>query len=160
MWFFMISAYILSIISFFMLCLMMIQGYSPQVFLPFPPLVFLIYTCIVYFFTETLIIFFFVGTGVSVRDYSKDNNLSDEYRKKSLAITYKLYPPTMLNLLFMIILFVLPGAVHTGKFPWAWYQYYFVFCLWHFVYTTIIQHQCFRDNTENILAMSGITRKT
>ena len=160
MWFFMISSYILSLITFVMLFLMLMQGYMPKMFLPIPPLVFLIYTSIVYFFTETLIIFFFVGTGVSVRDYSKEKNLSDEYRKKSLAIKYRLYPPTMLNLLFMIILFVLPGAVHTGKLPWIVYQYYFVFCLWHFVYTSVIQHKCFRDNTENILSMSGITRTT
>lgn len=121
-------------------------------------LTFLILTSVVYCFTETVVIFFFVGTGVSVRDYSKEKNLPDDYRKRSLAIKYKLYPPTMLNLLFMIILFILPGAVHLGKIPLIAYQSYFVFCLGHFVYTKVIQHKCFQENTENILAMSGLTR--
>ena len=158
MWFFMISCYLLSLATFGMLFLLMMQGYMSLPFLHVPPLVFLIFTSMVYFFTETSVIFFFVGTGVSVRDYSQEHHLPDDYRQRSLAIKHKLYPPTMLNLLLMIILFVLPGAVHTGKVPWIAYQYYFIFCLWHFVYTKITQHHCFRENTENILAMSGIKR--
>ena len=158
MWFFMISSYLLSVLTLGMLLILMMQGYMTIPFLKIPHLTFLILTSIVYFFTETLIIFFFVGTGVSVRDYSKENNLSEEYRKRSLSIKYKIYPPTMLNLLFMILLFILPGFVHAGKIPWVVYQYYFVFCLWHYIYTKIVQHHSFRENTENILAMSGITR--
>lgn len=152
----MISCYLLSLLTLGMLSLLFLQ--SLNIALPLPPLVFLIFTSIVYCLTETLVIFFFVGTGVSVKEYSQANHLSDDYRKKSLAIKFKIYPPTMLNLLLMIILFVLPGAVHTGKIPLVVYQIYFLTCLAHFVYTKLIQHNCFRENTENILAMSGITR--
>ncbi len=148
MWFFMISCYVLSAVTFAMLLSLLTVS----------SLVFLILTSMVYCFTETLVIFFFVGTGVSVRDYSKDNNLPESFRKRSLAIKYKIYPPTMLNLLFMIVLFILPGAVHAGKIPMAAYSIYLVFCLGHYVYTKLIQHDCFRANTENILAMSGIAR--
>lgn len=158
MWFFMISCYILSLLTSVMLFAMLLQNQIALPFLKIPALTFTILTSIVYFFTETLVIFFFVGTGVSVRDYSKEKNLSDEYRQRSLAIKHKLYPPTMLNLLLMIVLFVLPGVIHIGKFQGMYYHYYFLLCLWHYVYTKIIQHQCFKENTENILAMSGIKR--
>lgn len=160
MWFFMIASYVLSLLTLLMLGTLMLQSYMTIPFLKIPQLTFLILTSIVYFFTETLVIFFFVGTGVSIRDYTQEKNLPQDYRKRSLAIKHKIYPPTMLNLLLMIILFVLPGAVYAGKIPWMVYQYYFVFCLWHFIYTKLIQHQAFRDNTENILAMSGVTRST
>lgn len=158
MWFFMISSYLLSLLTFIMLLIMMLQSFIVMPFFKIPALTFLVLTSIVYCFTETLIIFFFVGTGVSVRDYSKENHLSDEYKKRSLNIKYKIYPPTMLNLLFMIILFILPGAVHAGKVPAAVYQGFFMVCLAHYVYTKIVQHECFRDNTDNILAMAGIKR--
>jgi hypothetical protein len=156
MWFFMISSYLLSALTFLMLLIMMLQSFVVIPSFQIPALTFLVLTSIVYCFTETLIIFFFVGTGVSVRDYSKDNNLSDEYRKKSLAIKFRVYPPTMLNLLLMITLFILPGAVHAGKISTVLYQCFFGVCVAHYVYTKIIQHECFRDNTNNILAMSGI----
>lgn len=158
MWFFMISCYVLSLLTFIMLLIMMLQSFIMIPFFKIPALTFIVLTSIVYCFTETLVIFFFVGTGVSVRDYSKDNHLSDEYKKRSLGIKYRIYPPTMLNLLLMIILFILPGAVHTGKISAIVYQVFFLICLAHYIYTKIIQHECFRDNTDNILAMSGIKR--
>ena len=158
MWFFMIACYVLSLLTFLMLLIMMVQSFIMAPFFGVPALTFLVLTSIVYCFTETLVIFFFVGTGVSVRDYSKDNNLSDEYKKRSLGIKYRLYPPTMLNLLLMIILFILPGAVHADKIPTVVYQISLLICLGHYVYTKIVQHACFKDNTNNILAMSGITR--
>jgi len=160
MWFFMISCYVLSLLTFLMLLVMMMQSFIMMPFFKIHALTFLVLTSIVYCFTETLVIFFFVGTGVSVRDYSKDNNLSDEFKKRSLGIKHRLYSPTMLNLLFMIILFIMPGAVHADKIPPAAYQLFFVVCLAHYVYTKIVQHECFRDNTNNILAMSGIALRT
>lgn len=159
MWFFMISIYVLSLLTFGLLFVMLVQGFNvPLIVTLPPPLIVLLLASIVYSLTETLVIFFFVGTGVSVRDYSQEHNLPDDYRKRSLAIKYRLYPPTMLNILLMVILFVLPGAVHAGKVPWIVYQYYFFLCLGHFVYTKLVQHACFRENTENILAMSGVKR--
>lgn len=160
MWFFMISCYVLSLVTSIMLFILMLQNYITVPFVKISPLTFLVFTSMVYCFTETLVIFFFVGTGVSIRDYSKEKNLSDGYRQRSLAIKHKLYPPTMLNLLLMIVLFVLPGVIHIGKFQNIYYHYYFILCLWHYVYTKIIQHECFKANTENILAMSGIQRST
>jgi len=158
MWFFMISCYILSLLTVIMLFLMMLQGSVHFSFGKIDPLTFNILTSIVYLFTETLVIFFFVGTGVSVRDYTQLKNLPEDYRRTSLAIKRKLYPPTMLNLLLMVVLFILPGAVHAGKMPGIVYQYFFFFCLAHYFYTKIMQHRCFKENTENILAMSGVTR--
>jgi hypothetical protein len=119
-------------------------------------LTFMILTCIVYSFTETLVIFFFVGTGVSVKEYSREHHMDEGFHKRSIAIKHKVYPPLMLNILFMIILFVLVGAVDTRRMP-AWiYQIIFIGCLAHYIQTKIIQHVCFKDNTQIILEMSGV----
>jgi hypothetical protein len=119
-------------------------------------LTFMILTSIVYLLTETLVIFFFVGTGVSIKEYTLERRLKTDFHHKSIAIKRKVYPPLLLNMLCMIILFIGLGGVDTGKVAVEWYRGYFLLCLAHFIYAKMIQHHCFKDNTFNILEMSGI----
>lgn len=156
MWFFMNSCYFLSLLTFVML----LTGLA-QSFLHFPVghaghLTFMVLTCIVYFFTETLVIFFFVGTGVSIKEYTRDHQVDPKYHQRSIAIKQRVYPPLMLNLLIMIILFVLVGAADTHRMPMGLYQLIFIGCLIHYVKIKIIQHHCFKDNTRIILDMAGV----
>jgi amino acid permease len=116
----------------------------------------MVLTSIIYSFTETLVIFFFVGTGVSVKEYTHDHQADPQYHQRSIAIKHRVYPPLMLNLLIMIILFVLAGAADTRRVPMGLYQLIFMGCLTHYVKTKIIQHHCFRDNTRIILDMAGV----
>ena len=156
MWIFMYSCYILSIATFFMLLIALAQSFLNFSVFNATHLLFMILTSIIYSFTETLVIFFFVGTGVSVKEYTLEHKLSHDFHKRSIAIKRKVYPPLMLNLLFMIILFVLVGAVDTGRVAQWVYQIFFIFCIAHYIHIKIIQNQCFRDNTRIILDMSGI----
>lgn len=156
MWFFMITCYVTSLLSFIMLGIALLQSYFHFHVFRANEVTFIILTSIVYLFTETLIMFFFVGTGVSIKEYTQAHRLKPDFHKKSLAIKFKVYPPQLLNILFMMVLFIMVGAVDTGRIPeWA-YQLFFWFCLAHYIFIKKIQNQCFRDNTENILAMSGL----
>lgn len=150
------TCYVLSFLSLVMLLLAFLQSFLHFFIFQANEVTFIILTSIVYLFTETLIIFFFVGTGVSVKEYSLEHKLAPDYHRQSIAIKRRVYPPQLLNMLFMMTLFILVGAVDTGRLP-AWvFKAYFLFCLWHFLYAKKIQHDCFRDNTANILKMSGI----
>jgi len=156
MWFFMNTCYFLSLLTFLILLIGLLQSFTHFSVLAANHVTFMILVSIVYCLTETLVIFFFVGTGVSVKEYTRDHNLDVQYHKRSIAIKHRVYPPLMLNLLFMIILFVLVGAVDTDRMP-AWiYQLIFIACLAHYIKVKIIQHGCFKDNTKIILEMSGI----
>jgi len=155
----MISCYLLSFLSFLMLLVAMLQNYFHFRVFAANEITFIVLTSIIYLFTETLIIFFFVGTGVSIKEYTIENKLAGTYHQKSIAIKRKVYPPQLLNMLFLMTLFVLIGAVDTGKIPLWSYRVYFIFCLWHFAYAKKIQHVAFRENTDNVLAMSGVERK-
>jgi len=156
----MITCYGMSLITFVMLLIALLQSYFSFNVFQANHLTFIILTSIVYLFTETLIIFFFVGTGVSVKEYVYEHHLSSDYHKKSIRIKQKVYPPLLLNMFFMIILFIMVGAVDAGYVAQWTYQLFFVFCLGHFIYVKKIQNECFRDNTENILAMSGVKQTT
>lgn len=159
MWFFMHSCYILTALTFVSLWIAFFQSFLKFQVFHADHVTFMIFTSILYSFTETLVIFFFVGTGVSVKEYTIDHKLDSSYHKRSIGIKRKVYPPLMLNLLFMIILFVLVGAVDTYRFPgWLYYLIFFG-CIVHYVKIKIIQNSCFRDNTQIILDMSGINKK-
>ncbi len=119
---------------------------------------FLILTAIVYLFTETLIIFFFVGTGVSVKEYMLEHKIHGNFHQRMIAIKRFMYPAQMLNLLILMTAFILYGAADTGKIPQFVYQGLLLAGIIHFCYAKRIQHQSFRDNTFIILEMSGIKK--
>jgi len=156
MWFFMNTCYVLSLITFLILLTAFIQSFLNFSVIQANHTTFMILASIIYCFTETLVIFFFVGTGVSVKEYTHDHNLDTQYHKRSIAIKHRVYPPLMWNLLFMIILFVLVGAVDTHRMPLWLYQVIFISCLFHYLKAKVIQHNCFKDNTQIILDMSGV----
>ena len=156
MWFFMNTCYAMSLVTFLMLILAFLQNCFHFFIFRANEVTFIILASIVYLFTETLVIFFFVGTGVSIKEYSLEHHLKPDYHRQSISIKRKVYPPLLLNMLFMMTLFVLIGAVDTGRFSPRLFQIYFLFCLGHFLYAKKIQHVCFKENTINILRMSGV----
>lgn len=152
----MYSCYISSLLTILCLFLGFVQSFSGFPIWKADHVTFMILTSIIYAFAETLIIFFFVGTGVSIRDYTKDHNLPPTFHQRSIAVKRKIYPPQMLNMLFMIVLFVMVGAVDTGRVAKWVYQTLFVFCIFDYLRNKIIQNECFKNNTNIILEMSGI----
>lgn len=156
MWFFMITCYVMSLLTFLSLTTGLFQSvFKFPVFSANHP-VFMIFTSVLYCFTETLVIFFFVGTGVSIKEYTQQHNLPLTFRKESLKIKREVYPPLMMNMLYMIILFVLVGAVDTHRVPVYIYVPFFIFCVLDYIRIKWIQNQCFRKNTGLILRMSGL----
>ena len=159
MWFFMNTCYVLSLLTFGVLVIAFLQSFLHFHVMQANHVTFMILTSILYFFTETLVIFFFVGTGVSIKEYTINHKLNPEHHKHSVAIKRRVYPPLLLNMLFMIILFVLVGAVDTHRFPKWLYSFVFFSCIIHYVRIKIVQHQCFRDNTRIVLSMSDVAHQ-
>ena len=86
MWFFMISCYILSLLSFITLITALLQSFLEFLVFNANQITFIILTSIIYLFTETLVIFFFVGTGVSIKEYSQAQKISLDFYKKTIQI--------------------------------------------------------------------------
>ena len=152
----MISCYVFTFLSIAMLITTGFQGYFHFNIFHANHATFALLTTIIYLFTETLVIFFFVGTGVSIRDYTQEHHLDQKFRKRSLEIKRRVYPPMLLNMLLVMILFISGGAVDTGRFPGWLHGVLFFACLGHFLFAVKIQHRSFREDTAIILEMSGI----
>ena len=158
MWFFMITCYIFSALSFLMLLIVFAQSFVSFKVISASPLSFLILTSIIYLFTETLVMFFFVGTGVSVKEYMLEKKISGNFHQRSIKIKRRVYPPQLLNILIVMTAFILFGAADTHKISSWIYRAALVVGIIQFIQTKIIQNDCFRDNTNIILDMAGIKR--
>ena len=156
MWFFMYSCYLFSLASFFMLGIVFLQSFHPFLVLKASPMSFLILTSIVYLFAETLVIFFFVGTGVSVKEYMLAHKIHGNFHQRMIALKRVMYPPQLLNILILMTAFILYGAADTGKIPHWIYQGLLLLGIIHFCYAKVLQHRSFRNNTFIILEMAGL----
>ncbi len=160
MWFFMFACYLLTLVSVILLAVTGYQGYFHfQVFgLNHASLA--LFTTIIYLFTETLVMFFFVGTGISIKEYVKEQEKDPEYYAHAQSIKRTLYPPLLLNIVLVMAVFIIGGGVDTLVIPGWFHGALFIVAFLHFVKTIIIQHRCFKANTKIILDMSGIPHKS
>lgn len=155
MWYYMITCYIMSFFTWVLIVAGFFQSFLKFSIFRANHVTFMILTCIVYCFTETLVIFFFVGTGMGIKESAVTHQEGPRFHQRSIAIKRKVFPPLLLNILLMMTLFILVGAVDTNRFPsWA-YTLIFLGCIFHFVKTKVTQNQSFRDITKIVLEMSG-----
>ncbi len=161
MWFFMIVCYLLMALSFVLLAFTGIQGYAGFVFFGINHPTMALLTAVVYLFTSTLIMFFFVGTGVSVKEYILEKRGgTPEHYQRCIQIKRKSYPPMLWNLLWVSALFIVGGAVHTHRVPGWIHGLLFWVALLHWGKTIVVQHQCFKENTQIMLETFGVIPST
>ena len=154
----MILCYALTLVVFCMLTLSGLQGYFGFEILRASHASFAILAITLYLFTETLIIFYFVGIGVSVKEYVQENRLASDYRQRLIKIKRTVYPPILFNMLLVMGLFISGGAVDTKYLPpWSHHLLFYV-SLIHFLKTALIEHRAFRETTALILDMVGVKR--
>ncbi len=119
---------------------------------------FMILTSILYLFTETLVIFFFVGTGMGIKETVLDLKLDPQFRQRSIALKRKVFPPLLLNMFFMLTLFVMVGAVDTGLLPLWLYALFFLGCLFHWTKSKHVQNKGVRETVDLFLEMSRLRK--
>ena len=109
---------------------------------------------ILYMFTQTLIMFYFIGAGKKVKETIINHNLNKEIYQEVIELKKILFPPLTLNMLFIGTAFVLGGGVHTGAVNKYWHTGLFFISIIHYLKVIIIQHQSFVKNS-HILSLVG-----
>ena len=90
MYFFMILIYLLSFISLILLVLSGFEGvFKLNIYGGLFPTPLGFITALVYLFTEVLVMFFFVGTGVSIKEFVQNNKLDKSFHERSFQIKRK-----------------------------------------------------------------------
>ena len=102
---------------------------------------------ILYMFTQTLIMFYFIGAGKKIKEIIINNNLNKEIYKEVINLKKVLFPPLTLNMLFVGAAFILGGGVHTGAVNKYWHTGLFFISVFHYLKVILIQHQSFIKNS-------------
>ena len=152
MWGIMVLSYILMGISFISIIMVAFSGYFQFTISNANHILVALYSSIIYMFTETLILFYFIITGIKIKEIIKNNNLDIiKYYKPVLDIKMKLFPHIMINMIIIGITFIIGGAVHNRIISVNIHSLCFFIGIFHYLWLIILQHRCFIRNTELVI---------
>ena len=153
MWMLMYLSYLLMGMSFILLGLTGLMGYFQFSIWDANHIQFSLISSILYMFTETLIMFYFIITGKKIKEYIKENECDIELYQGIIKMKMKLFPHITINMMIVGAQFILGGAVHSGSFPGWTHGIMFDIAFIHFIWVIIIQHNCFKENTELVITL-------
>jgi len=124
MWFFMILSYIMVAVSGVGLAIVGLNHYLN--FWPTTHITLDLLVSIIFIAAQTLVMFFFVGTGVNIKEYTQDHpEIGDKFYKGVLGIKRKLYPPTMMVTMLFMAAVILDGTYYLGKVNEWWFHIFY-----------------------------------
>ena len=142
------------IISFVLLIINGTQGYLQFKIYNATHIQFAFISTIFYMFSESWIMFYFIGSGKTIKEtiinYKLDKNLYQEV----INSKKKIFPHLTMNILFVGTVFILGGAVHTKVVSKNIHGILFIFSMFHFLYLIKLQHYAFKD-TAKMLSRLG-----
>ena len=143
----MFICYILTALSFIGILINGLQGFFQFNIYNANHIAFAFISTILYMFTQTLIMFYFIGAGKKIKETILKHNLKKDIYKEVIDIKKELFSPLTLNMLFIGTVFVLGGGVHTAVVNKYWHSGLFVISILHYLKVIIIQHRSFIKNS-------------
>jgi hypothetical protein len=158
MFFFMITSYVLVALSGIGLAFVGVNHYFN--IWPTNHITLDLLVSIIFIAAQTLVMFFFVGTGVNIKEYTQSHpEVGDKFYKGILGIKRTLYPPTMMVTILFMVAVILDGAYFLGKVSEWWFHIFYVLTVYYYIKATLAQHRAFIGSTNIVLAMTGVDRK-
>jgi hypothetical protein len=150
MWGLMIMSYFCIGATFLLLSLTGLQGYFQFYIFKAGHSQFALFTAIFYMFTETLVMFYFIGAGTAIKKTIASLGLETDDYEKVKKTKMVLFPHLTLNMVLIGTVFILGGAVQIGSISGWIHGLLFDIAFLHFLYTTMVQHRGFKENVEII----------
>lgn len=110
---------------------------------------------ILYMFTQSAIMFYFIGAGKKIKEIILENNLDKKIYQEVLDIKSDLFPPLTMNILIVGTAFVLGGGVQTKVLSKYWHYFIFYIGLLHYIKVIVLQHRSLVKNSK-ILSEIGL----
>lgn len=158
MWLFLYTCYALIAVTGTLFTAAVAQGFTGVSVLGAAHPAFGFFTTIVFLLTQTAVIFFFVATGVSVRDFVRERGLAPDLITRSRRAHGPVSGQTTLSLLLVIGTAVSGGASAAAAIP-RWLHLAVVAVTYaHFLMLVVMQHRAFRTQTGIIVQMADLAR--
>ena len=156
MWSLIIISHILMALSFFMLFFSSINGHFIINDLGVSSITLTaIFSIMIYTFTQSLVLFLIIAINKNIKNLILENKITIEDKIYS-AYKYKMHMHTSLNLLFMVTLGILFGAVHTGLINETLHNTFFMIGTIHYFYVIYIQYHCFKQIIKLIVRVNDM----
>ncbi len=150
----MLLSYFLMIISVALLIVNGAQGYLHFKIYNATHIQFAFISTIFYMFTESWIMFYFIGSGKTIKETIINYNLDKTLYEEVISSKKKVFPHITLNILLVGTVFVIGGGVHTKAIAKYIHGWLYIFSMLHFFYTIKLQHDAFKD-TASLLSKLG-----
>ena len=152
----MILSYLCIAVTFLLLFLSGLQGYFQFQVFQVSHSQFALLATVFYMFTETLVMFYFIGSGTAIKKTIASLNIDTYAYEKVKKTKMLLFPHLTMNMVFIGIIFILGGAVQTGSIAGWIHGLLFDLVFFHYLYTTVLQHCGFKENVEIIGELSMV----
>ena len=143
------------IVSLLLLVLNGAQGYLHFKIYNATHIQFAFLSTIFYMFSESWIMFYFIGSGKTIKETILKYNLDKSLYQEVINSKRKLFPHLTLNILLIGTVFVIGGGVQTKVVSGSTHGGLFIFSIFHLLYLTKLEHEAFKD-TANMLSRLGI----
>ena len=141
------------------LCLITItgfQGYFQFIIFKASYQQFALFSTVFYMFSQTLIMFFFIGSGTAIKKEITESILITDTYEKVKKTKMTLFPHLTLNMFIIGSAFVLIGAVDTGAASNLTQNIFFLLGYIHFLFIIKIQHNAFKENIDIIIEIADV----
>ncbi len=154
MYMFMIACYFLMVINYINLLLCGSMGYFHFRIFSANHAQFALFTILVFIMTETLVMYFFIATGKSIKSLLKDHKNGKQLWEKIRIIKNEVFPHIMLTIALIGGLFIHGGAVD-NRLPIAWlHGPLFISAILHHSWSLIVKNRSFKNHIEIVSEMS------
>ena len=160
MWLFLYICYSLITVTTALLTAAVVQGLAGIQVLGAGHPAFGFFTTIIFLLTQTAVIFFFVATGVSVRDFVRDRGLPPDLIQRSRRAHGPVSGQATLALLLVMATAISGGATAAAAIPRWLHLAVVVITYAHFLMLVVMQHRAFRKQTAIILHMAELVRSS
>ncbi len=154
MWGLMITSYLGILVTFILLFITGLQGYFHFQVMNANHSQFALITAMIYMFTQTLIMFYFIGSGTAIKKSIQSSGRGIESYEKVKKGKMLLFPHLTLNMVLVGTVFILGGAVQTGSVSGWIHGILFIISFIHFLYTILLEHRGFKDNIDILVELA------
>ena len=150
----MLLSYFLMILSLILLIINGAQGYLQFKIYNASHIQFAFIATIFYMFAQSWIMFYFIGSGKTIKETILKHKLEKNLYQKVINSKRKLFPHLTLNILLIGTVFVIGGGVQTKVISGTTHGWLFISSIVHLLYLIKLEHEGFKDTAE-MLSMLG-----
>ena len=151
MWLFMIICYTMMVSNFLIILVTGLMGYFKFTVWGVTHAPFAIFAIIVFIFTETLVMFFFIATGKSIKQMISHDHRFIEYWEQTISVKKQVFPQIILTITLIGVVFIYGGVIDNNLASSWLHGPLFILAFLQHTWSLVIKNRSFREQV-NIAA--------